>query len=71
MTQDFVDRCERLAVVAIGLTAEAAALLAEVEQGEDSGDGRGKCDSKAVPSFADALERVNRKQVAARRRFAP
>lgn len=71
MTQDFVNRCERLAMMAIALTAEAAALLAEEEQGEDSGDGRGKFGSKAVPSFADALERDNRKQSAARRKFTP
>ena len=71
MTQDFVDRCERLAVVAIALAAEAAALLAEQEQGEGSGDNRGKFGSKAVPSFAAAMEQVKRKQSAARHRFTP
>ena len=71
MTRDFVDRCERLAVVAIALAAEAAALLAEQEQGEGSGDGRGKCGSNAVPSFAVAMEQIKRKQEAARRRRSP
>ncbi|WP_297917775.1 hypothetical protein [Metallibacterium sp.] len=71
MTRDFVDRCERLAVVAIALAAEAATLLAEEEQGEGSGDNRGKFGSHAVPSFAVAMEQVKRKQVAARRRFTP
>lgn len=71
MTRDFVDRCERLAVVAIALAADAAALLAEQEQGESSGDDRGKCGSAVVPSFAAAMKFAQRKEEAARRRLAP
>jgi hypothetical protein len=71
MNRDFVDQAERLAMVAIALAAEAAALLAEQEQGEGSGDNRGKFGSKAVPSFAVAMEQIKHKQEAARRRRSP
>lgn len=71
VNRDFVDQAERLAVVAIALAAQAAALLAEQEQGEGSGDDRGKCGSAAVPSFAEAMKKIERKKATAYRRYCP
>ena len=62
MTRDFVDRCERLAVVAIALAAEAAALLAGQEQEEGSGNNKGKRGSASVPAFSTAMDKLKSEQ---------